>query len=201
MGHLSGRVGLVVLAVTLGLMVVACGTVGSGDLVTESRSVGSFDGLDVSEGINVNLLVDPGAVPSVSVTFDDNLLSKLVTEVRGGTLVIEFDGSVSILGSGRFVDVTVDSLDSIEVSGGADLNGFGTATDYRLSASGGADVDLAGLDAANVEVDISGGANARVFASVSVVGEASGGAALTVSGDPDQSGIDTSGGANVDFEN
>ena len=118
MGHLSGRVGLVVLAVTLGLMVVACGTVGSGDLVTESRSVGSFDGLDVSEGINVNLLVDPGAVPSVSVTFDDNLLSKLVTEVRGGTLVIEFDGSVSILGSGRFVDVTVDSLDSIEVSGG-----------------------------------------------------------------------------------
>lgn len=201
MGHLSGRVGLVVLAVTLGLMVVACGTVGSGDLVTESRSVGSFDGLDVSEGINVNLLVDPGAVPSVSVTFDDNLLSKLVTEVRGGTLVIEFDGSVSILGSGRFVDVTVDSLDSIEVSGGADLNGFGTATDYRLSASGGADVDLAGLEAANVEVDISGGANARVFASVSVVGEASGGAALTVSGDPDQSGIDTSGGANVDFEN
>ena len=201
MGHLSGRVGLVVLAVTLGLMVVACGTVGSGDLVTESRSVGSFDGLDVSEGINVNLLVDPGAVPSVSVTFDDNLLSKLVTEVRGGTLVIEFDGSVSILGSGRFVDVIVDSLDSIEVSGGADLNGFGTATDYRLSASGGADVDLAGLDAANVEVDISGGANARVFASVSVVGEASGGAALTVSGDPDQSGIDTSGGANVDFEN
>lgn len=201
MGHLSGRVGLVVLAVTLGLMVVACGTVGSGDLVTESRSIGSFDGLDVSEGINVNLLVDPGAVPSVSVTFDDNLLSKLVTEVRGGTLVIEFDGSVSILGSGRFVDVTVDSLDSIEVSGGADLNGFGTATDYRLSASGGADVDLAGLDAANVEVDISGGANARVFASVSVVGEASGGAALTVSGDPDQSGIDTSGGANVDFEN
>ena len=201
MGHLSGRVGLVVLAVTLGLMVVACGTVGSGDLVTESRSVGSFDGLDVSEGINVNLLVDPGAVPSVSVTFDDNLLSKLVTEVRGGTLVIEFDGSVSILGSGRFVDVTVDSLDSIEVSGGADLNGSGTATDYRLSASGGADVDLAGLDAANVEVDISGGANARVFASVSVVGEASGGAALTVSGDPDQSGIDTSGGANVDFEN
>ncbi len=201
MGHLSGRVGLVVLAVTLGLMVVACGTVGSGDLVTESRSVGSFDGLDVSEGINVNLLVDPGAVPSVSVTFDDNLLSKLVTEVRGGTLVIEFDGSVSILGSGRFVDVTVDSLDSIEVSGGADLNGFGTATDYRLSASGGADVDLAGLDATNVEVDISGGANARVFASVSVVGEASGGAALTVSGDPDQSGIDTSGGANVDFEN
>lgn len=201
MGHLNGRIGLIVLVSALGLTVAACGTVGSGDLVTESRTVGSFDGLDISEGINVKLLVDPGATPSVSVTFDDNLLSKLVTEVRGGTLVVEFNGSVSILGSGRFVDVTVDSLESIEVSGGADLNGFGTTADYRLSASGGADVDLHGLDAANVEVDISGGANARVFASESVVGEASGGADLTVSGDPDQSRIDISGGANVDYEN
>ena len=184
----------------LSLVVSGCGTVGSGDVVTENRPVGAFDSLEISEGINVELLVDPGATPSVSVMFDDNLQGKVLTEVRGSTLVIEFDGSVSIVGSGRLVRVVVDALDSIEISGGANLDGTGTATSYRLSASGGANADLARLETGSVEVDVSGGADVRVYASESVEGEASGGANVTVVGDPDQARIDTSGGADVNFE-
>ena len=96
--------------------------------------------------------------------------------------------------------VVVDSIERIDISGGADLEGSGNVAGYSLSASGGADADLADLIAVDVDVDVSGGADARIFASGSVEGDASGGADLTVLGDPAQSRVDTSGGADVDFE-
>ena len=186
--------------VCLCLASTACGTVGSGDVVSEDRIVDSFDNLEISSGVDVELLVDPGAAPSVSVAVDDNLLDQLVTEVRGSTLVVEFDGPVTIVSGDHLVTVTVGSLESIDVSGGADLTGSGTIDAYRLNASGGADVDLSNLEAGDVQVDVSGGADVEVFATASVEGEASGGSNVRVVGDPDRSRIETSGGADVDYD-
>jgi hypothetical protein len=169
-------------------------------VVSEDRNVGSFDSLDISAGVNVELLVDPGAATTVSVSVDDNLLDQLVTEVRGSTLVIEFDGAVTIFAGDHLVSVAVGSLKRIDASGGADLSGTGTTDAYLVDASGGADVDLSDLEARDVEVFVSGGADVRVFATDSVEGEASGGAHVTVFGDPDRSRIDTSGGADVDYD-
>ena len=45
-----------------------------------------------------------------------------------------------------------------------------------------------------------GGADVEVFATASVEGEASGGSNVRVVGDPDRSRIDTSGGADVDYD-
>ena len=194
------KTGFVALAVRLCIAAAACGTIGSGDVVSEERDIGSFDSLEISDGVNVELLVDPGAVPSVSVSIDDNLLDQLVTEVRGSTLVIEFDGSVTILSGDHLVSVTIDSVERIDASGGADLTGTGLDDEYRVEASGGADVDLSDLEAKAVEVDVSGGADVRVFATESIEGEVSGGANVTVFGDPDRSRIDTSGGADVEYD-
>ena len=194
------KMGLTVAVVSLCLATAACGTIGSGEVVSEDRSVGSFDSLEVSDGVDVELLVDPAAVPSVSVSIDDNLLDQLVTEVRGSTLVIEFDGSVTILSGDHLVSVTLGSLERIDASGGADLTGTGLDDEYRVEASGGADVDLSDLEAKAVEVDVSGGADVRVFATESIEGEVSGGANVTVFGDPDRSRIDTSGGADVEYD-
>jgi hypothetical protein len=60
---------------------------------------------------------------------------------------------------------------------------------------------LSDLVAETVEVDASGGADVRVHASASIDGEASGGADVRIYGDPDHSRVDTSGGADVDYEN
>ncbi len=188
--------------VVIGLLALsACGTVGSGDLSADERSVGSFNSLEVGDGINVDLTIDPAAASSVTVNYDDNLLDQVVTEVRGETLVIEFEGMVTILGGDRSVDVVVDSLERIEVSGGSDLQGSGTVDRYELRASGGSDVDLGDLEARSVEIDVSGGSDVRVYASESIEGEASGGSDVLVLGDPDRSRVDTSGGSDVDFDN
>jgi hypothetical protein len=184
------------------LLFAGCdGEVGSGEIVTEERSVDAFDNLDVRDGVNVELTIDAGADPSVSVDYDDNLLDNVITRVSGDTLVIEFSGSiVSFGGRGRVVNVVVDSIDQIEASGGANLTASGSIGSYTLEASGGANADLSDLEAASIEVRVSGGANVEVFATEEIEGDASGGANLTVVGSPGTVAIDTSGGANVDVD-
>lgn len=185
----------------LGLVVLvgaACGPSGSGNIVTEERSVGDFSEISVSEGIHVELTVDPAADASVAVTFDDNLLGRVVTEVRGGTLHIEFGGSVRIVGDGRFVSVVARTLDGIEVSAGAEVTGTGEATRYDLRASGGSTADLRNLMAADVDIEASGGSSALVYASAAAEVDASGGSSVTVYGNPTDVDVETSGGSGVD---
>lgn len=186
------------LGLALLLVATACGPSGSGNLVTEERLVGDFTEISVSEGIELELVVDPDGTNSVAVTFDDNLLDRVVTEVRGRTLHIEFEGSVRILGDGRFVSVTARSVDAIEVSAGAEVAGSGEATSYELHASGGSTADLRNLVAADVDIEASGGSSASVYASASAEGDASGGSSVTVYGSPPAVNIETSGGSGVD---
>ena len=179
--------------------VAACGTAGSGNLMTEQRDVGDFDSVRVGGGINLVLEVVPGGSQEVTVTYDDNLLDRVVTEVRGDTLVIENEGSFNIFGGGRFVTVVTPSLELLTASGGADVEGSGSTDGYALEVSGGADVDLRSLQAESVELEASGGADVSVTATESITGSASGGADVTVHGDPANARVETSGGADVDF--
>lgn len=183
------------------VMAAACGVAGSGNLVTEQRDVGSFDSIDVSAGIDVVLTVDAGANPSVTVTYDDDVIDDVETQVIGTTLNIRYRQNVVIrnIGGGRIVEVTMPSVDEIELSGGSDLRGSGEADTYRLTASGGSDADLGDLEARDIVLDASGGSDVRVFASSSVEGEASGGSNVTVFGGPDRVMIDTSGGSDVNL--
>ena len=182
------------------LVLGACIGSGSGNLVSEERVVDPFDSIDVSSGLNVELTVDPDAEQMVVVNIDDNLLDRLETRVDGRTLVVSIEGVVNIFGSGRGVEIVMPELVAIEISGGADVRGSGVTDAYSLSASGGSDSDLEDLTARDVVVNISGGADARITASGSVEGEASGGSDLTIFGDPSSVLVDTSGGSDVDIE-
>ena len=193
---------LLVLLVPLGLLTLtACGSTGSGNLITETRDVGSFTRIDAGGGVNIDLTVDPNASQSVSVTYDDNLLDNVVTRVDGDTLIVELEGAFLVTGSGRFVAVVTDFIDGIEASGGSDLTGNGVIESYQLRASGGSDVDLRDLKASSVEIDASGGTDVQVFASESITGTASGGSNVEVSGSPATVNVDQSGGADFTIRN
>ncbi len=191
---------IVALVAALALAATACGITGSGDMVTEERDVGDFDRIDVSAGIDVILTVESGSEPSVTVTYDDNIIDDVITEVRGTTLVIQYRNNFTFvggLGSDRVVEVVTDSLEDIELSGGSSVVASGQIDAYTLEASGGANADLRDLEADEVDVDASGGANVDLYASDMVTGDASGGANVTVYGDPSDVRVDTSGGADV----
>lgn len=181
----------------VGLALGACSTSGSGNLVTETRTTDSFDAIDVSDGLNVSLTVDPTAQTQVSVTFDDNLIDGVRTEVRDGVLAVSSSGSFRFGGGDRIVTVVTPNLSMLEASGGSDVDGTGTLVSLTLGASGGSDVDLSGLIVDVLYVDISGGADATVHPVESVSGEASGGADLTVIGNTANVDVETSGGADL----
>ncbi len=186
-----------VLAVAVTLVLSACGAVGSGDIITEQREVDTFNRVEVSGGMAVDLLVEPDATQEVTVTFDDNLLDRVVTRVSGSTLIVEFDGGAQFTGAGRFVAVIMPSLEAVIASGGADVIGSGAENAIQVQASGGSDVDLTDMAARTVELEASGGSEVVVFASQTVTGEASGGSNVTVFGNPTEVSINSTGGSDV----
>ncbi len=176
------------------------GVRGSGNLVTETREVGPFTRIDVRGGANVELTVDPNLSQSVSVTYDDNVIRFIITEVDGNTLVIDTRGAFSTTGGPRrVVKVIIGDIDEITTRDGADLTGSGVTDSYRLLASDGSDVDLRDLQASSVEIDASGGTDVSVFASESITGVASGAADVEVFGSPANVIISESGVADVNL--
>jgi hypothetical protein len=176
----------------------ACGPSGSGNLVTEDREVGSFDSIEVSNGISLRLTIDPAAEPAVAVTYDDNIIDRIQTEVDGPTLRIGSSSSYNISGGGdRFVAVTVPGILALAASGGADVIGEGAIDVLDLTASGGANADLTLLTVGDMTLNASGGANVIVMVTAAVTGDASGGANVVIEGDPPFQSVDVSGGADV----
>jgi hypothetical protein len=117
---------------------------GSGHVVAESRSVSGFSGLVVNGAGKVS--IDRTGAESLSVTADDNLLQYIVTEVRGGKLVIEFKHNVV---TGRVTalsfSLTVQDLNSIELNGAAAVDAKNMVSDRLVvNVSGAGGIKLAG---------------------------------------------------------
>ncbi|MCH7901569.1 MAG: DUF2807 domain-containing protein [Acidobacteria bacterium] len=182
------------------LVLSAC-TTGSGDIVTEDRTVDDFDRIEISSAVTVELVVEPGAETTVSVAYDDNLIDRVKTEVRSATLFISVDGNIAASGDRRFVSVTVDSLEAIEVSGAVDLKGSGEVNTYDLAVSGASDVDLRDLIANEVTIQVGGASEVSIWASQSVTGDVSGASDVTVHGDPGTVNVETSGVSDLRMAN
>jgi len=206
---------------TLALVALMSGCVmvrGSGDLATEERTVSAFSAVEAHDGTEVDLFVDPQLTGDVTlaVSTDDNLLDALITEVRGGTLWVDVEGSVSTR-LGMMVRGDVPPLDSVTGRDGAvlqvdNLSGErlnATASDgavVRLEgavgrlvvqAFDGADLEADRLTADTAEVDVRDGAVASICVTGKVTGTVSDGATLDVSCGGNASGVRVSDGGSV----
>jgi hypothetical protein len=174
---------------------------GSGVLVTETRAVQGFTSVEVSAALNLDLTVDAAAAPEVTVTFDDNLIDRVVTRVSGNTLILEVNVPFNIIGAGdRRIEVIMNDLESLEASGATDVDASGTIPSYQLKVSGASDVNVAKLTATDVDVDLSGASSVDLFASGVVGGSISGASSLRVYGDPTSVLVDSRGASRVEIE-
>lgn len=176
----------------------ACGTAGSGEVVTEQRPAGPFTAIEVSDALVLHVTVDGGADPAIEVTFDDNLIDAIATRIEGDTLIVEAAENYSVAGSGRRVVVTVPQLDRIAASGAADIVASGESARLEVEAGGASDVDLAELRTEEVQLDVSGASDVIVQASAVARGRASGASSVSVLGDPPIIDIETSGASSVE---
>jgi hypothetical protein len=99
-------------------------------------------------------------------------------------------------GSDIVLAVEVDTL-RVDTSGGSDVDISGTANRLRAESSGGSDLDAADLVAKEADIRSSGGSDARVSVTDSIIADASGGSDIHYTGDPQYKDIDTSGSGDV----
>jgi hypothetical protein len=156
-----------ILILCLGLLLSGCipntseMIVGSGKVITETRSVGNFTGLDLRCFANVTLAQGPLAV---SIEGEENLLPLIETSVSGSKLSIQTKTNSNIHATKPIlVYITVPELSSIRLSGSGkvDMDGL-TTTNINLEISGSGNIHIGNLQAEAVTATISGSGDMRL---------------------------------------
>ncbi len=187
---------------------------GSGDLQTESRDVDNFKRIKLLGGFD--LFVTVGKKQSVKLTFDDNLLDYIGTEVQGKTLVLDSRRSISSRKNCR-IEITVKELEYVKLSGSGDiviteldadffeynLSGSGDliadgkVNDLELHLSGSGNIDTRDLIAKDVYAKISGSGDIKTYASKSFDGKVSGSGDIVYYGKPEHVDSKVSGSGSI----
>ncbi|MFT7776750.1 head GIN domain-containing protein [Roseateles sp.] len=152
---------------------------GNGDIATEARDVGAFDGIALSGGFNV--VIRQGAGNKVEVKADRNLLPYIETRIvegsKGRTLEIAPRKGVNVHSSTNpSLSIEMPALRSIAVAGSGTVKVDAMKTggvDAAIAGSG--DIRFAGLDAERLGMKVSGSgdivaAGRCASASVSIAG-------------------------------
>jgi hypothetical protein len=175
---------------------------GSGVAATQARHVARFDAVELAGSNAVDVRI--GAPRSVVVHADDNLIGRVTTAVRGGTLVVaDRPGSFSPV-SPTSVEVTVPSLTALRLTGsgivtvvGIDsprlvvalpgsglLRASGSAGRLVVDLGGSGDAELGGLVARDARAAVGGSGRIVVTATRSLDARVTGSGAILYSGSP-----------------
>lgn len=176
------------LAVSLLFMTTACAQwngkkiKGNGDVVTKTRDVGSYDGVQLVGSMNVVLI--SGSEGNLKVEAESNLQEYILTEVKNGklkistekgyslqpkediliTVPVESINEVSITGSGDIwtKDVLKSSEMKVQVTGSGDLKLDLEVKDLKGMVTGSGDVKLKGKSQ-NFECTVTGSGDFEAY--------------------------------------
>jgi len=175
---------------------------GSGVVATQTRNLPAFESVELAGGNNV--VIHVGAPQSVVVRADDNLLNRVTTDVRSGTLVIGNTPGSLTSKSPMSVAVTVPTLSALTLAGGGNivvdgiktesftvilsgsgnLSGNGTAGSLDVTLSGSGNAWFTQLSADNVHAVLSGSGNVYVTATKSLDASVPGSGTIIYAGYP-----------------
>ena len=205
--HRHRRVSAPVAAAVLGIIALAvwafAHTGGSG-VVTQTRSVAPFSAVELT-GSNL-IFVRVGAQQSVAVHAHVNMLDRVATRVRGGTLVVADAPSLHTTKGPISVSVTVPTLRSLTIArtgsgivavtgvdapsltvtlaGSGVVRATGSVTRLNVSLGGSGDAELGHLVARSARAVVSGSGRIDVTATSSLDASVSGSGAIMYSGYP-----------------
>lgn len=151
----------------LTLALSACGMVhGSGNVITETRSVGDFDKILLA-GIG-EVILTQGDEISLKIEAEDNLMRYLKAEAHDDRLEIGVKEEYATLALQptqpiRFY-VTVTDLEAVTVAGSGDVYADTTlkVEDIELSVLGSGNIRLAQLEVAQFSVNITGSGEVEI---------------------------------------
>ncbi|MBP2146957.1 hypothetical protein J2129_002411 [Methanofollis sp. W23] len=157
--YLPGAVVLLVLVLTAGCTVPPC-SVGSGNVISETRDLGTFHSVELNTFATV--LVMQGTPGAVKIEAEDNIMPLLRTRVSDGVLVIDHDAVCVENTTPVVVRVAMDEVRGLAVNGAGSVLGENEIVADRLSTavggSGALDLDV---NVSTLESVISGSGKTR----------------------------------------
>lgn len=154
-------------------------TTGSGNIISETRPTGNFNGITVGGGFEVQVKIGP--VTSVVVEADDNIMKYIEISTSGTTLKIRTEDLHNYSDVHMKVYVTTPSLKTIKASASAEVvvQDVITGSDkLTFNASSGASIKTE-VDVPEVEADASSGASVTLNGKTKIYSsEASSGAEI-----------------------
>jgi len=141
-------------------------TVGSGNLVTESREVAGFDSIELQGQGQLMVTQRQGSTEKLLVEAEDNIIPLLDTYVRGDTLKLQVEKGLLrtvIPRKGIRYYVTVDDLKRVDISGSGSLDAEVLKTEkLKVSVNGSGRVELKYLEAEEFTAEINGSGKFRL---------------------------------------
>lgn len=133
------------MVLALGLLALGCGIEGNGNIISEERAVREFDGVELS--VSVDTYLEISDIYQVSITCDSNLVSRINTSEKDGTLEIASSRLINA-GSECFVTVHAPYFDRVVVNGSGNLQYDAAAPVESFSArvNGSGEVGITGID-------------------------------------------------------
>jgi len=138
---------------------------GSGEIISESRTIPAFDAVEVCCGME--LYLTQGEVEALQIEADDNFMAEIVTSVVENRLEIEYRymGNISYEPSQPVkIYLTATTLRAVSISGGGYFEAGPIESDgFKLALSGGSEAWISALASnGDVEANVSGGGQLKV---------------------------------------
>jgi hypothetical protein len=173
---------------------------GSGDPTTRQFDFTGFTAVHADNAFDVT--VTRGDAFAVEVTVDDNLVEYLRVELDGDALRIGMESGRRYANATLTAQVTMPSLQALEVGGAAsaEAGGFDSADPLALAASGAGAIALASVRAGAVTLDVSGaGELSGRLEAQRIGGQVSGGGRVSLEGSASSIDLEASGGSRLEL--
>ena len=157
---------------------------GNGNITTETRSVGNYNGIGCSGSMDFVLV--KGTEGEIKLEGESNLLEHIVTEIKRGDLIVKVKKNYNIQSSkGKTVKITIpfQDINKVTLAGSGDVitedridtDKFGVslagsgdiildinASDIKSSLAGSGDITLSG-NTSNLKVSLAGSGDIKAF--------------------------------------
>jgi len=144
---------------------------GNGNVVTEERNVGNYDGVSVAGWFDVELV--SGNEGTITLEGEENLLEHIETKIKDGNLVIKTESGYNLQpsswkGKSILVTVPVEDINSVTMSGSGDIVGKTPlrSDTFEVVMSGSGDITLE-VNSGDLETVLSGSGDIRLSGSAS----------------------------------
>jgi len=146
------------------MLLASCDKVnGDGPVVTETRNIVNFHGVDLR--VSADVYFEPSASYKVEISAQQNVLDVMDTYVSNGNLVIRFENDVRVKSHEQItIRVWAPTADHFKISGSGSISATGVLSpaNMELDISGSGNINIVELNTANIDVDISGSGDIKV---------------------------------------